>query len=294
MVGSTVGHYRVTRTLGVGGMGVVYEAVDPQLGRRAALKFVIEELAADADATRRLQREAKTMAGVRHPNVCQVYEIGAHNGALFVAMEFVDGPNLRQYMSQHALTKSELIDVALQVTRALDAAHSAGIVHRDVKPGNIVIGSGGQVKVLDFGLARRFMLPGSTDDVSAGSTIFGRPLGTINYMAPERILQMPLDPRCDLFSLGVIIYEMATGRLPFAGESPVEMVTSILEKDPTPLADVARDVPRPLERLVLRLLAKRADDRYASAAELIDALIDLESNRSKPARRLRKRSRGEH
>jgi serine/threonine protein kinase len=294
MVGSTVGHYQITRTLGVGGMGVVYEAVDPQRDCRAALKFVVEELASDADATRRLQRQAQTMARVHHPNICQVYEIGGHNGAVFVAMEFVDGPNLRQYMSEHALTKSELIDVALQVTRALDAAHSAGILHRDVKPDNIVIGSGGQVKVLDFGLARRFMLPGSTEDVPAGSTILGRPIGTINYMAPERILQMPLDPRCDLFSLGVIIYEMATGRLPFAGESPVEMVTSILEKDPTPLTDVARDVPRPLERLVFRLLAKRAADRYSSAAELIDALIDLESNRSKPAHRLRKRSRGEH
>jgi serine/threonine protein kinase len=270
MLGSTVSHYRITGKLGFGGMGVVYEAEDQTLPRRVALKFLLEDLAEDADATRRLKREAHTIALLSHPHICTVYEIGEHEGRPFIAMERLSGRNLKAHIARKTLQTSEILDVALQVTRALEAAHAKGIVHRDIKPGNIFVDDGGCVKVLDFGLARR--LPGR-DEHGAwapidGSTMPGRPVGTPNYMAPERILQMPLDPRSDLFSLGVVIYEMATGRLPFAGASPLETVTNILEKDPTPASFLSPDRPGQLDRVVSRLIAKRTSDRYESAGTL--------------------------
>jgi len=189
--------------------------------------------------------------------------------------------SLQVHMARGRLQTKAIIDIALQVTEALAAAHAKGVVHRDIKPGNIFVSTDGLVKVMDFGLARRFMLPDTGQMVPDGTTIPGRPLGTINYMAPERILQMPLDPRSDLFSLGVVIYEMATNRRPFASVSPADTVTNVLEVDPPPLTKVASDRPRALEAIVQRLLAKRADDRYQSAIELRDALRSVE----KPARR---------
>jgi eukaryotic-like serine/threonine-protein kinase len=278
MVGTTVGHYRVTGKLGVGGMGVVYDAVDTRLGRAVALKFLSLELADDPDAARRLQREARTLAALNHPNICAVYDIGEHDGSGFMVMERCEGPNLKAHMARTTLTTPQLVDIALQITSALDAAHTVGVVHRDIKPGNVVVGTGGRIKVLDFGLARRFVLD-TGEPVIGGSTIPGRPSGTANYMAPERILQLPLDPRSDLFSLGVVIYEMATGRLPFAGASPAETVTNVLEKNPVPLTKLAPARPINLERIVSRLLAKSADDRYQSAAELRGALIPLTKRR---------------
>ena len=272
MIGRTVSHYRVTGKLGVGGMGVVYAAEDTKLGRRVALKFLPDELAGDPESARRLEREAKTVAALSHPHICTVFEIGQHEGAAFIVMECVDGLNLKQHMARTTLTTPQVVDIALQITDALDAAHAAGIVHRDIKPGNIVVSTAGKVKVLDFGLARRFLAEDTGELVVDGSTIPGRPLGTANYMAPERILQMPLDPRSDLFSLGVVIYEMATGRLPFGEASPSETVTNVLEKDPVPLTTLSPDRPAALERIVSRLLAKRADERYQSATELRVAL----------------------
>jgi serine/threonine protein kinase len=272
MIGTTISHYRVTGKLGVGGMGIVYEAEDIRLARQVALKFLPEELAGDPEAARRLQREAQTIAGLNHPNICTVYEVDEHEGSAFIAMERVDGTNLKVHMARKPMSTPEVVDIALQITGALDAAHAAGIVHRDIKPGNIVVSSTGQVKVLDFGLARRFMLPQTREPVSTGSTVLGRPVGTANYMAPERILQMPLDPRSDLFSLGVVIYEMATGRLPFGGASPSETVTNILDKDPISLTDLSPDRPPQLERIVARLLIKMPEQRYQSATELRAAL----------------------
>jgi serine/threonine protein kinase len=276
MIGHTVSHYRVTGKLGVGGMGVVYEAIDIRLGRPVALKFLPEELAGDPEATRRLRREARTIAGLNHPNICTVYEIEEHAGATFIVMERVEGTNLKTLMARTTPSTREIVDIATQIARALEAAHTAGIVHRDIKPGNIVVAAAGTVKVLDFGLARRFMLPDTGEFVVGGSTMPGRPLGTVNYMAPERILQLPLDPRSDLFSLGVVIYEMATGRLPFGGASPSDTVTNILEQDPPPLTALAPERPARLERIVSRLLAKRAEDRYQSARELAQALAAAE------------------
>ena len=289
----TVAHYRITGKLGVGGMGVVFEAEDLQLSRPVALKFLPEDLAGDPEATRRLKREAQTIAGLSHPNVCIVYEIAEDGGSAFMVMERVEGTSLKVHMARTSLGTAEVIAIAVQVAAALEAAHAAGIVHRDIKPGNIMVSSTGQVKVLDFGLARRLMLPSTGAFVMDGSTIPGRPIGTANYMAPERILQMPLDPRSDLFSLGVVIYEMATGRLPFGGASPADTVTNVLEKDPVPLTTVAPVHPIQLERVVHRLLAKRADERYQSATDVCQDLAATQpGHRTGPLGRLVKRLLG--
>jgi len=272
MPGPDLPHYRILDKLGVGGMGVVYGAEDARLPRRVALKFLSEEIADDPEASRRLQREAEIIALLNHPNICTIYEIDEHDGRRFIAMECVDGVNLKLHMTRKTLGDAEIVDIARQVACALEAAHEAGVVHRDIKPGNIMVGPGGQVKVLDFGLARRFKMPDTGEVLLHGSTIPGRPLGTANYMAPERIVQGPLDPRSDLFSLGVVIYEMATGRLPFAGASPYETVTNILEKDSVPMTKLSPARPPQLERIVIRLLARHPAERYQSASELRDAL----------------------
>jgi serine/threonine protein kinase len=291
MLGSTVSHYRITGKLGTGGMGIVYEAEDTRLTRRVALKFLPEESADDPDAERRFQREADTIAQLSHANICTIYEIDRHEGRAFIAMECADGVNLKVYMTRRTLTTEQIVDIAMQITEALAAAHARGIVHRDIKPGNLVVSDTGHVKVLDFGLARRFK--SETDDLGPdGSTIPGRPMGTANYMAPERILQLPLDPRSDLFSLGVVMYEMATGRLPFAGPSPSETVSNILDKDPVALTTLAPQHPKALETLVHRLLAKRASDRFTSAAELSGALRALGTRSGALTARLRRLIKG--
>jgi eukaryotic-like serine/threonine-protein kinase len=270
MVGSFISHYRILGKIGVGGMGVVYEADDMRLLRRAALKCLHDDLVGDADATRRLKREAQTIALLNHPHICTVYEIGEHNGQPFIAMELLSGRNLKAHMARKPLQTAELLDITLQITQALEAAHAKGIVHRDIKPGNLFVDDSGCVKVLDFGLAKQLPVPsaeGSWGSVE-GSTIMGRPVGTPSYMAPERILQTSLDPRCDLFSVGVVLYEMATGRLPFAGASPLETITNILEKDPIPATYLSPGRPGQLNGIVARLIAKRPEDRYESAAAL--------------------------
>ncbi len=283
MLGKAVGHYRVIGKLGVGGMGVVYEAEDTRLPRRVALKFLPDELADDPEAIRRFKREAQTVAVLNHPHICTIYDIDEHEGRSFIAMERLEGTSLKLYMLRKPLETPEVVAIALQITQALEAAHGSGIAHRDVKPGNIFVSGAGQVKVLDFGLARRFREEDTGDQPVFGSTMPGRPLGTANYMAPERILQLPLDPRSDLFSLGVVIYEMATGRLPFAGASPSETVTNVLEKEPEPLTKLSPNRPARLERMVDRLLRKRADERYQSASALREDLTSLARKLSSPS-----------
>jgi serine/threonine protein kinase len=292
MLGHTVSHYRITGKLGSGGMGIVYEAEDTRLHRKVALKFLPEESADDPDAERRFQREADTIAQLNHPNICTIYEIDQQSGRSFIAMECVEGVNLKTYMARHQLSTLDIVEISLQVAAALGSAHAKGIVHRDIKPGNIIIGDGRQVKVLDFGLARRFKTTETHELGPDGSTIPGRPVGTANYMAPERILQLPLDPRSDLFSLGVVMYEMATGRLPFAGASPSETVANVLDNDAAPLTSVAPTHPKSLEAIVHKLLAKRATDRYPTALDLSASLVTLASHPRGLGDRLRRLLRG--
>ena len=287
MLDSRISHYQITGKLGTGGMGVVYEAEDTRLRRKVALKFLPDELADDPDAVRRFRREADTIATLTHGNICTIYDIDEHEGQVFIAMECVEGVNLKTYMARRTLTTPQIADMGLQITSALSAAHGKGIVHRDIKPGNLVVSDSGTVKVLDFGLARRFRTADTGELGPEGSTIPGRPMGTANYMAPERILQLPLDPRSDLFSLGVVMYEMATGRLPFAGASPSETVSNVLDKDPDPLTMLAPQ-HRLLEPIVHRLLAKRASDRYASASDLAVALTPLATRKETFGGRLRR------
>jgi serine/threonine protein kinase len=293
-VGDRVSHYRITGKLGIGGMGVVYEAEDVRLPRKVALKFLPEELADDPDADRRFLREAATIAQLNHPNICTIYEIDQHEGRTFIAMEFVEGLNLKAYMAGHQLSTDEIVEIALQVAAALAAAHTKSIVHRDIKPGNIMVSQAHQVKVLDFGLARRFKTV-ETHELELGpegSTIPGRPMGTANYMAPERILQLPLDPRSDLFSLGVVMFEMATGRLPFAGASPSDTVSNVLDQVPVLITSLAPRHPKSLDAVVRRLLAKRAGDRYPTAIELSSALLNVTSGNPRLISRLRRRFLG--
>jgi eukaryotic-like serine/threonine-protein kinase len=275
MLGHTISHYRITGKLGSGGMGIVYEAEDVRLPRKVALKFLPEESADDPDAERRFQREADTIAQLNHPNICTIYEIDRADGRAFIAMECVEGINLKTYMARNQLSTGAIVEIALQIAAALGSAHAKGIVHRDIKPGNIVVNPEGQVKVLDFGLARRFKTADTEELGLEGSTMPGRPMGTANYMAPERILQLPLDPRSDLFSLGVVIFEMATGRLPFAGASPSETVANVLDKEPVPLTSLAPQHAKGLEDVVRRLLSKKAGDRYPTANELTIALLGI-------------------
>jgi serine/threonine protein kinase len=288
MLGHTVSHYRITGKLGSGGMGIVYEAEDVRLPRKVALKFLPEESADDPDAERRFQREADTIAQLNHPNICTIYEIDRFEGRAFIAMECVEGINLKTYMSRNQLSTAAVVEIGLQIAAALSSAHAKGIVHRDIKPGNIVVNPEGQVKVLDFGLARRFKTADTHELGPEGSTIPGRPMGTANYMAPERILQLPLDPRSDLFSLGVVIFEMATGRLPFAGASPSETVSNVLDNDPVPLTSLSPQHPKSLEDVVRRLLSKKAPDRYPNADELSAALLAVASPHTGLAARLRR------
>ena len=284
MIGQRVTHYRVTRQLGIGGMGIVYEATDDRLPRDVALKFLPEDLARDPDATRRFTREAHTVALLNHPHICTIYEVDALDGRPFIAMERLTGMTLKLHMARHEFATAEVVAIAAQITDALAAAHTKGIVHRDIKPANVFVDDG-WVKVLDFGLARRFQMDETKGRVD-GSTGAGRPVGTPNYMSPERIMQKPLDPRCDLFSLGVVIYEMATGRLPFGAASVAETVTNVLDKPHRPIRDLSPTRPAALDDIVSRLLAKPLVDRYQTAEEVREDLLGLAESDGSPLSRL--------
>jgi len=291
LAGAFVGPYHITAHIGSGGMGDVYRARDPKLQRDVAIKVLPEAFAADPDRLARFEREALAVAALSHPGILSIHDFGKADGHTYAVMELLEGETLRQRLESSPLPARRAIDIAAQIARALAAAHGKGIVHRDIKPGNVMVTEDGHVKVLDFGLARQFRLPGSNQMGIEGSTVPGRPLGTANYMAPERILQLPLDPRSDLFSLGVILYEMATGRLPFAGASPSDTVTNVLDREPEPLTTLAPDRPITLEHVVTRLLAKRAADRYQSAEHLAEALARIDVPPSTLATRLLRRLR---
>jgi TolB-like protein/predicted Ser/Thr protein kinase len=274
MIGTTVSHYRITGALGRGGMGIVYEARDERLGRQVAIKF-LPETANEPRAIQRFRREALATSSLNHPHICTVYDIGEHEGRPFLVMERMEGRTLREHLARVSLSIDEIVRLADQIADALDAAHRAGVVHRDLKPTNIFITDRGDAKLLDFGLVKMAesslsLTLGVEDDVTQTGPLThpGTTLGTAPYMSPEQAGGAPVDHRSDLYSLGCVLYEMATGTTPHRGDNTVEILYSVLHHDPPPPSDYSTGFPAFLEAIVLRLLAKNPADRYQKAAEL--------------------------
>ena len=277
MIGKTVGHYRITSKLGAGGMGEVFLAQDTRLERNAAIKFLPADMAADPGRRQRFLTEARAASALNHPHVCTVYDVGeTDEGQPFIAMEFVEGQSLDALVKQGSLAISRVVEIAVQVADALDAAHASRIVHRDIKPANISLNARGQVKVLDFGLAKR--MP-DTDGENATQdfqqTRQGQVLGTPNYMSPEQALGKDVDHRTDVFSLGVVLYELTTGQRPFKGGNIAEIINKIVNEQPTAIARLNYDVPPELERITLKCLQKSPDRRYQTPRELMVDLRNL-------------------
>ncbi len=277
LLAKTIGHYQIISLLGKGGMGEVYRARDTKLDRAVALKILPEEMSADGERMRRFVREAKAASALNHPNVAHIYEIGEAEGVNFIAMEYVEGQTLAAKINGQPLEVSEIVEIGSQIADALDEAHGKGITHRDIKPANVMLNERGQVKVLDFGLAKiaRPASPDLASDISTlPKTASGVVMGTVPYMSPEQALGRDVDQRSDLFSLGVVLYEMATGRLPFAGANTVETLDRILHAEPEAIGRFNTDAPVELERIVRKCLEKERERRYQSAREL---LVDLKN-----------------
>jgi TolB-like protein/Tfp pilus assembly protein PilF len=280
LIGQTIGHYKISKRIGSGGMGEVYLASDISAGRKAALKLLPTQFTGDAERMKRFQQEARAVAGLNHPNILTIYEVGADSSLRYIASELIEGETLRQRLGRESVQLSEAVEIAIQVASALAAAHEAGVIHRDVKPGNIMLRPDGYVKVLDFGIAKlaEQEAPATMPKDEAlllVETNLGSILGTVPYMSPEQACGAPADKRTDIWSLGVVLYEMATGHAPFSGDTPREVMSSILEKEPPPLTHYIPHAPAELQQIISKTLRKNREERYPSAHALLQALKDL-------------------
>jgi len=292
MIGRTLKQYKVESLLGKGGMGIVYRALDIKLQRPVALKVLRPDLISNPDRKARFLREARSAAAISHPSIAQVYDIDEDDGTMFIAMEYVDGRSVGRLLADGELDLLGVVEIALQVAEGLAKAHEAKIIHRDIKSDNIMVTREGHAKLLDFGLAKLLEsgpedtakdeagtpLPGRTLTIGQAQTIAGAVMGTVNYMSPEQTRGQELDPRSDIFSLGVVLYEMATGELPFKGDTFVDTMHSIVYEEPKAVTIVRRNIPLQLHQIVFRCLRKRREDRYPDAQTLAADLKHLKHN----------------
>ena len=282
MIGKTFSHYQIVGRLGAGGMGIVYEARDDRLGRSVALKFVPDSVEEDETTLHRLRAEARTASLLSHPNICTVYDIDESEGRPFIVMELLRGESLRERLVSRPLRIHEVVELAIQTADALDYAHANGVLHRDIKPANLILIARGQVKIVDFGLAKLLQMQDSSGTRGLDLTATGVTPGTVSYMSPEQISAHELDGRSDIFSFGVVLYECATGQKPFTGQ-PLVVLAAILNQTPPAPGTLNTEIPPRLQDLILKCLEKDRELRYQSAGDLRADLLrvkrDLESGR---------------
>ena len=286
LVGKTVSHYRIMRPLGSGGMGTVYEAEDTRLERHVAVKVLSEEMQRDPSILERFQREARAASALNHPGICTVHSIEQHEGQHFIVMELLEGQTLAKRIGRQPLELAEILDLGIQIADALESAHAKGIVHRDLKPVNLIVNARGQIKILDFGLAKIGAVTNYSDAGAMDSrletsvdrhdlTVAGMVLGTVHYMSPEQARGLPTDARTDLFSLGTVLYQMATGMMPFQGDTQAVVFDAILNRDPAPLSEVNPAMPGVLGQILKKALEKDRNLRCQTATELKTDLLRL-------------------